>query len=181
MNKNNKMLRSSNIKTTEKGLTLIETLFAVLLLIIGIVGVYAVISQIIVFTDAISSRLTAIYLAQEGIEIVINFRDGNWLEGVVWHAGLLGCVAGCEVDFDDPVLTGWIGGGRYLQINGGFFIYDTGVATPFKREIIIIPERAPGTPPGNDYNILKVSVRVFWRERGRDHQVVAETHLYNWR
>lgn len=71
-----------------KGFTLIEVIVAVFLVTVGIGGVYALIQRTTAFTPVISARLTAAYLAQEGIELVRNKRDSNWLARDPWDSNL---------------------------------------------------------------------------------------------
>ena len=158
-----------------KSFTLIEVLAAIFLITVGIAAALIVINQTTVFTQVTSSRLVASYLAQEGIEIVKNIRDSNFLKihkGIIteehWIDGLTGCEGGCEADYND---SGLVSADRYLKINGGFYNYDSGIETAFKRKITI-------TPDGSD--ILKVLVEVSWTERGRTHQVTAQENLYKW-
>ena len=72
------------------GFTILELIMAIFVMTVGVLGAYAVVQQIIVYTLVSSSRLTAAYLAQEGIEIVRNIRDTNWLTvpPVVWNEGV---------------------------------------------------------------------------------------------
>ena len=158
---------------SKNGFTLMEGLVAIFLITLGVVGAMSVVNQTTTFTQVTSSRLIGAYLAQEGIEIVRNIRDTNFLKihkgvgGINWDAGLTGCAASCEADYNDPAL---ISADRYLQIDGGFYNYDSGENTLFKRKIIIQP----------DTDILKVQVLVSWQERGRSHQVIAQENLSKW-
>lgn len=163
-------MKQFNNETIQKGFTLLEVIIAIFILTVGIAGAYTLITQTISSAAISEERLIAAYLAQEGIEIGRNIRDGNWLEGATWNTGLTGCSTGCEADFDDSSLVA--SASRYLKIDGGFYNYDSGTNTKFKRKITIIPE-------GTD--ILKVSVLVEWQERGRTHQLSAQENLYNWR
>lgn len=76
----------SNIKI--KGFTLVETVVAVSVLIIGVLGVFTVVQNITFSSQVNSSKFTAAYLTQEGIELVRNKRDSNWLAGQPWDSGL---------------------------------------------------------------------------------------------
>lgn len=67
-----------------KGFTILELLAAILVISIGVISAYFVTQQMIFYTRSSSSRLTAAYLAKEGIEITRNTRDTNWLEGEDW-------------------------------------------------------------------------------------------------
>jgi len=79
------MLKSKN---TKKGFTVLEVLIAVLVLTIGGLAAYSVVQQIVFKTFSASYRLSAAYLAKEGIEIVRNTRDTNWIEAENWDNGL---------------------------------------------------------------------------------------------
>lgn len=78
---------------SNKSFTLIEIIVAIFLITIGAGGAFAVIQRTTAFTSITSSRLAAVYLAQEGIEISRNIRDTNWLKqrtnpGTLWDGGL---------------------------------------------------------------------------------------------
>ncbi len=62
-----------------KSFTLIEVIIAIFILTMGTVGAFSLIQRTIAFTSISSSRLTAAYLAQEGMEIARNIRDSNYL------------------------------------------------------------------------------------------------------
>lgn len=152
-----------------KSFTLIEVIIAIFILTVGTVGAFSLIQRTIALTSISSSRLTAAYLAQGGMEIVRNIRDSNYLQELSWDTGLTGCSSGCEADYNDSALSADLG--RFLKIDGGFYNYDIGTDTIFKRKITLIP----------GVDILEVSTEVSWQERGRSHQVTAQTKLYNWR
>jgi len=159
-----------------KSFTIIEVLVATFMITVGIGAAITLVNQTTAFTQVTSSRLVASYLAQEGLEIVKNIRDTNLLKihkgvgGVSWDDGLTGCMAGCEGDYTSTTLSSYAD--RKLKIDGGFYKYSaSGAETSFKRKITI-------TLDGSD--ILKVSVEVFWEERGREHKVIAQENLYKW-
>lgn len=72
----------------KKGFTLMEVIVAISILVIGLLGVFFVVQNITFSSQINSSKLTAAYLAQEGIEMVRNKRDSNWLAGVSWDSNL---------------------------------------------------------------------------------------------
>ena len=155
----------TNIKN-RSGFTLIEVIVAIFILTIGVMGAYAVVQQIIASTSITSSRLVAAYLAQEGIEIVRNIRDTNFILGNDWDNGL--GTGEKEVDYTmENELESWTD--RYLKIkSNGFYNYDSGSPTRFKRKITITKVEA--------YK-REILVEVFW-EGGK---VSAKEYLYNWR
>ena len=71
-----------------KGFTMIEATIATFILTVGTLGAFALIQIIIGFTSEVSSRLQAVYLAQEGVENIRNIRDSNWLAQAAWDQGI---------------------------------------------------------------------------------------------
>lgn len=165
----------------QKGFTIVETLIALAIVSFGIVSVYGAFSAIVQVTSDISLRFTASYLAQEGVEIIKNIRDGNFINspGAGWSTGLTSCSAGCQADYK----TGTASQGAanalvayssnvFLKINSdGLYGYDTGTATTFTRKITITQV---------DSNTLKVVSDVFWNFSGKNLQTTNEDYLYNW-
>ena len=157
----------------KKGFTLLEVLLAIFVITIGVVGVSLAIQQAVSFTAFSTSKLTAIYLAQEGIEVVRNIRDTNWLEertnpGISWDDGL--SPGEYEADYKSQSLVPY--SDRYLKLpDGGFYNYDSGKDTKFKRKITI----------SKVGEAIEVSVKVSWLEKGNNYKVTAQEDLYNWR
>lgn len=169
------------LKISQKSFTLLEVILAITVLTIATGGSFILISQIIASSSIAQSRLTAAYLTQEGIELVKNIRDNNWLQGNDWDEGLGGetedtyyeadsnrynlipCVFSCAtVDL------------RFLKISD-FYNYDFGDPTIFKRKITISKE------VDKPFR-LKVSVEVFWTDKGETYpSIVAQEYLYNWK
>ncbi len=72
----------------KKGFTIIELMAAIIVIAIGILGAYSVVQRVFTITSSASHRLTAAYLAQEGIENVRNIRDNNWIQKKGWNIGI---------------------------------------------------------------------------------------------
>jgi len=156
--------------------TLLEVIISIFLLITGIIGILILISQIIAFTRDSVSRLTAIYLAQEGIEIVRNIRDSNLLTKCYknaarsYHYDININTYGWEADYNDEGLFDSYDGDFLFLDSEGFYNYDTGTPTKFKRKINI-----------SDRGSIKftVTVEVFWIERGKQNKVTLKEILYD--
>ena len=73
----------------KRGFTILELMAAIVVISIGVLGAYSVVQQIFSATFVSSTRLTATYLAQEGIENIRNIRDINWLQGNDWDEGMV--------------------------------------------------------------------------------------------
>jgi len=163
------MLKCLNVKMKKRGFTLLEVILAIFVIMVGIAGTLGIIQQGISYTQLSSSRLAANYLAQEGIEIVRNIRDANWLKMSTWSDGIPS--GDWEADYKTQNLTRSYAGTPLNIDSNGFYSYFSGSPTKFKRKITV----------AKDTDILKISVQVEWQERGRNNQVTVQENLYNWR
>jgi prepilin-type N-terminal cleavage/methylation domain-containing protein len=168
---------------TSKGFTLIELMVSISILVTAVVGIYSAFSYTYLQIGNISSRLTAAYLAQEGLEIVRNLRDGNWISlENEWSESFSICSQGCQADYATGTpgeiipLMPFPGEGYFLNIDeAGFYTYKTGAnitPTKFKRKITI-----------NNFfssDVVKVTSEVFWQDRNKEFSFKAKEYLYNW-
>lgn len=191
----------------EKSFTLIELIISIFILSIAIVGIFSAFSIMTILTSDTTDRLTATYLAQEGMEIIRNMRDTNWLNmdtciaddispcPYTWVDGLTDCNnGGCEVDYTttgpgyDSIKPYT---GDYLNIDtNGFYGYAYGTRTKFERKIIIMP--ITDVDNKSDH-IIKVIAQVSWDEKatilnpgvkastcGSYNCITADGTLYDW-
>ena len=187
------------------GFTIIELIISIFILSIAIVGIFSAFSIVTILTSDTVDRLAATYLAQEGMEIVRNIRDTNWLNmdagvsGVAWDNGFNSCEdKGCEVDYtttgygSNPVKP--YASGHYLNIDAnGFYHYqEAALNTKFKRKIIITKVT---DVDNKDDHIIKVTVEVSWDRKAtiinsgisagtciasNNNCIRAEETLYDW-
>jgi len=164
-----------------KGFTMIELIITIAILSFGITGVFMAFSPFVTLNYSVSSRFTAVYLAQEGLEVIRNIRDNNFINKLTWSdGGLTNCQGGCQADYKTGTLVETFDNqlkpydpDNFLKINGdGFYGYDGGVDTIFKRKITITQ------PSGTD--TLKVKVQVFWDYNGQSFDFETIGYLYNW-
>ena len=174
-----------------------EAIVAIFVITAGIVGVLGLVTQTIASATLSTQRLTAAYLAQEGIEIIRNIRDTNWIEAEtyyfnLWDEGLYeggtsncsgdvdtcNTSSGCRVDYnhsygpsmEDPNLP--VYADQYLNIDAaGFYSYSAGTQSKFQRKIVV---ESGGT------DILRICVLIKWQEKGKTFNVSAQENLYNW-
>jgi prepilin-type N-terminal cleavage/methylation domain-containing protein len=189
---------SNNLnKNNSSGFTLIELIISIVVLSVAVIGAYNAFTTMDILTASSTDRFVAAYLAQEGIEIVRNIRDTNWIHNDDWREGLyeegvIDCTTnGCQADYktfgeSSTPLTAYAG--QNLYINGdGFYNYTSGTQTKFRRKIVIIPMQ---TLEEKD-DILRVIVTVYWDEKANmfssnpcaneaDCSIEAEEYLYNW-
>jgi len=155
-----------------KGFTIIEGLVAVFVITVASLIAYGSSQQVISYSRQSGDKFIAAYLAKEGVELARNVRDSNWVSEINWDTGLISCNSGCEADRDNnPVFSAWSNSYLNLLANG-FYDYDSGTATKFKRKITI-------TAIGSDQ--LRVSSFVFWNEGTTSKSITAEEILYNWK
>lgn len=154
-----------------KGFNIIEVIVATSILAVSLVMIYLVFARTIYFFPYIRSSFEAAYLAQEGLEIVRNVRDSNWVEGREWDHNLTTCSYGCEADYKNNDFTSYEG--RFLKrdnYNNNLYNYEEGDLSVYQREIII----------KENNNIIVVNVIVRWKIRDDFYEIDVENHLYNW-
>jgi type II secretory pathway pseudopilin PulG len=162
--------------------TLLEVMIAITVLTLAVGGSFALVQQTLIAASSNQSKLIAHYLAQEGIEIVKNIRDSNWLEQritptISWDEGL--AEGEWEADYDDEELTQYYNGGNFLNIDAnGFYSYSLGEETKFKRKIIISDKEDLNGDEKPDK--MKITIQVEFKERGRTHKIETIEYLYNW-
>ena len=176
----------------KSGFTLLEVMMAVFIIGVGLVGIASLIAQNARVQYFNKNSIIASQLAQEGLELVRNIRDTNWLIGNDWKNGdgvdpntdIIQDADGYVVDYlgninnvndisgdgeiiDEP--------GAKLYINSGYYDHNNlGGATSFSRSIKVSEDIS-----GNFINVICV-VRLMERNnKYRDY--INETTLYNWR
>jgi type II secretory pathway pseudopilin PulG len=155
--------------------TLLEAIFAISILIFTLTGSFALISRLLGFSPQIQSKLIASYLAQEGIEIVRNIRDTNWIQNQSWLTNL-STTTSAKLDylsnsFPDSINC-VIGDNDPLNFNGNYYTCRAGTPTKFKRKITLT-QISPDE--------IEVLVEVSWQEKGTIQKVRVKEHLYNWK
>lgn len=180
-----------------KGFTLIETLIAVCILTLSIVGPLVAANRAIVSAQISRDQLTASYLAQEGIEYVRAIRDNVFLTEYMtgganvsanaWNSFITGIIdqcrsAECSIDLTLPMGYGpssslyQCSGNEcklYLLSNG---VYSTirnvqgGTITSFSRTI-----KSTGTP-----NDEQIASKVSWSFHGTTYSTTVYDHLTPW-
>jgi hypothetical protein len=164
------------------GQTIVESMVAISLLIIGFLGMIILINRSIGINRVVTDNYTATYLAAEGIEVTKNLIDGNFVQGSPWFSGFSSCTSGCdwEVQYDttwDPGHQPVAYGARPLYYNpaNGLYAYDAfGQQTSFTRRVHVTLEGA-----GN--NEISVHSIVMWHPRGGGTaQIDLEDHFFNW-
>lgn len=116
---------------SQKGFSIIEILVATALIGTVVLGVFSLLGTSLKASLASNNMLIASMLAQEGIELAMNLRDTNWLEGSAWddELGTMGGGVGTfknragVVDYDDSAI-------RYVESMSG--VCDNGTSEQIK-------------------------------------------------
>ncbi len=146
----------------KKGYLLIESMVAVTVIMVGLLGIFALLSQSLSLNRVISDRYVATYLAAEGIEIVKNSIDNNVLAGEAWNKNLK----------EDKTIFYWDEAAKKYSAIA------TGKKTSFVREIFI----RPIADSAGLTQSLQVNSVVNWTSRGgATFSVNLEDHFYNYR
>ncbi len=156
-----------------KGLTLIELVIAVFIIAVGTVGAFSVLQKVIVSTTLSSSRLTASYLAQEGVEIIRNIRDTNWVFVTPSWDDNINVDSSNYLDYQSSAFPDSACVGDYLKFDEslGFYICNPPSDGKFKRTITVVKPEA---------DKMEVTVQVEWKELGGAHSITVQENLYNW-
>ncbi|MDP3043010.1 MAG: prepilin-type N-terminal cleavage/methylation domain-containing protein [bacterium] len=172
------MMKKNKLKR-QFGFSILEVIIAILIISIGMIGVLSLITQNIQVQYIGKNDLIASQLAQEGLELVRNIRDTNWLTaGNDWKTGA-GATTNSDIVQDGDYAIDY--SGAIIDINSidnaglnidaaGFYTHNAGAATAFYRLITVVDNA--------DY--LDVECKVRWKERGRTHDYAVKTLLYNW-
>ncbi len=150
-----------------KGFTLLEIIIVIFIILTTILAVAGLSWQNLSTINLNYSRLSAAYLAQEGMEIVRNTRDQNWLD---------------EEDFNNDLGVGdyccdinnrCVSSGDFdLNIdNDGYYVCSGGDPSRFSRKITI-SESSEGC--------FNVEAEVSWTERGRSYNIITNQDLCDW-
>lgn len=168
------------------GFTLVETLVAISILLIAVVGPMSAISRSLMQMSIARDQMIAINLAQEGIEAVRQKRDSNVLEfisgvpGASWMKGLN--PVGYEVDVGGPSgpLVNSCGGAcdpQPVVIDTATGLYRqsfAGAPTQFSRVVKI------DVGGGGGSFERKITSKVTWLRSGTVREVVISESLFDW-
>ena len=159
--------RDKSKNKLQKGFTLVETLVALSIFLISIVGIMAVLANGLTNIGQAKKRMTATFLAQEGIEYIRNIRDTNVLSSNNGWSNFLGeivdCTSGgCDVFNDNANLV-------IIPCSSGC----SSVFPAFYRKIII-------TPSSLNLGEVKVFSTVSWDQGGSNKSIILSESLFDW-
>lgn len=164
-----------------RAFTLIELILAVFVTAVGTVGAFAVLQKVIISTTFSSSRLVASYLAQEGVEVIRNIRDTNWVEGATnWDDDITQDTPSKYLDYQSEVFPdAGCTNKDYLDYNDANGYYECSSYGKFQRTVTV-NGKYENFPSAGNVLILEVIVEVEWSELGSSHKVTVQEDLYEW-
>jgi prepilin-type N-terminal cleavage/methylation domain-containing protein len=171
----------------KKGFTLVETLVAITILLLAITGTMTTAQKGLQSAQYANEQVTAVFLAQEAIEAVRQYRDSQALLAYHNQGGPVvvdtqqwlppvNCAGGCTYNKNDPIPFGVCGNQRcqvLIDQNGKFVQGAFGQPTQFSRKIYY-----EETNPGE----VNVWVEVVWDGKifgGAERKVLLQTWLYD--
>ena len=149
---------SKFLKQKNKGFTLVETLVSISIFSMAILGLLSILASGITNTTYAKQKMTADYLAQEGIEYVRNIRDTAVLYDVQ------GAQHGWDILFKAVLPT--TSSNTFYPINNSDF-------PGFTRTI-----SANTTSFGT--NEVKISSNVSWKQGSSNYNITFSEDLFNW-
>lgn len=163
------------IHNSRRGFTLLESMVAIAIFSVGISTAVFVIVQSINVGTRTKNKIIAANLTQEGIEVVRNMRDRNWLAGRTWTDGIEGLTDACLQWNSDNVLGFFINDSPACNTNLFFDNTEHYVqtASPAQFSRTATTQLLPGPPEQ-----LKISVTTTC---GNNCSITVEDYLYNWK
>jgi len=188
------------ILSLSKGFTLVETLVAISIFTVSLLGMMSVLGSSIANTSYAKQKMLATYLAQEGIEYVRNMRDtyilypanGGWSGGNSFQSKLISCKDGnnnaCGVN--SSVLTTnsqfiiQCGSGTQCNLNvntnGSYSInHSSGTDSGFVRKVWMTGADGLSTVTSADEEV-KIFSNVSWTQRSGNYSITFSENLFNW-
>ncbi|MEK7506153.1 MAG: hypothetical protein AAB572_00940 [Patescibacteria group bacterium] len=164
---------------SQKGQVLIESVVAMSLIVIGLLGILTLLSNSIAFNRNAANKLTATYLAAEGIEVMKSIADENYTQRKPWGAVLSNGNYEATYDSSNSSLisvTSFSSNPLIFHSGTGIYDYISGsgsVSTIFKRTIKIVNS--------TDNKEITINSIVQWADKNEAKEVNLEDHFFNWR
>ena len=193
-------LQNTTKQNTSGGFTIVEVLVALTIFSIAVAGVITAAVQGGINVNAARNRMSATYLAQEGIELMRAKRDSYTISAATydagWNAFVTDAAAACSTsgpcDLDVADISTPIPGAsasygfRFLPCSGscvlnydssslphGYYSHDsTGTPSQFSRRITVVVL--------SSNKEIQVTSTVTWSEGGSTQTVSESESLFDW-
>lgn len=170
--------------TSERASLMIESMVAMTLVLVGLLGIFSLITRSVSLDRNIHNRFVATYLAAEGIEVIKNIIDTDISIGqqgnntVFWNTTVQPGMYEVQYNTDRNGLSLGSTGGVFsstplkLDVASGMYGYDTGTPSVFKRTIKISNASGGG---------IAVDAVVKWTEGAKENTINLNDVFTNWR
>lgn len=188
--------------SNEGGFSLLEAMLSIFILLMGITAAMSLVSGGVRGLTLSKNRLIATNLAQEGLEIIHNVRDNNWLNSKneptppPWNDWTgSGSATGCPKVTPCTGYVYWSSNDLIAQPEPSLlkwnaitnhYAYDGAVGVAFSRIITIVDD-----PDGEGVPTVRVQATVGWGDAGsctiggvnssKQYCIQVEERLYKWR
>ncbi|PIT94453.1 hypothetical protein COT98_03570 [Candidatus Falkowbacteria bacterium CG10_big_fil_rev_8_21_14_0_10_39_9] len=177
-----KLINNSKDKSA---FSLLETVVVLFIVSIGLVSILSVTVDSVRAQNLNKNSLVAYHLAEEGLELVKNVRDTNFIQNttstpIAWNRYIEGESGSNKYRVDyatfEPVVVSNIAEAK-LQLsagaNPGFYLHNTSSPdSMFSRMITIDPINASSSA---------ITSLVEWMDQGQTYQVELNSILYGWK
>ncbi|MBI4653179.1 prepilin-type N-terminal cleavage/methylation domain-containing protein [Candidatus Kuenenbacteria bacterium] len=165
-----------------KGFSILEVIVSLAIITVGILAVLSLFTQTIRSGEVSINQEIATNLAQEGIEVIRNKRDSNWIKlNIDWN-NEISKTSDYKVNFENnnkwDIKSEGVSGFQklYLRDDKIYTHNDKdneikNISTIFKRRIEI---------DNTTVDILKITSTVQWTERSSNYSIILKDNLYNW-
>jgi Tfp pilus assembly protein PilV len=169
-----------------RGFSVVELVVTTTIIVMGLLGISSLVIQNLQVENVNKNQLVASMLAQEGLELVRNIRDENWLsETNAWNQDITFYnintpyanndfaidYRGRDEIIDADGITDT--DAKLYMDNNDLYTHDdsNSTTTPFARVITIV----------NSASKIEAGAVVTWNAQGRVFNYTASTTLYDWR
>ena len=163
----------------KEGFSLVEILAVLFVIAMALLGIVSLINQNIQVQNINKNNLIASSLAQEGIELVRNNRDANWLNNRSFDTDLSDGPYQADYRTGVVVPTADISQTK-IYLKDGFYVHDNGsdaglTPTIFSRQLVVKRLK--------DYDGQPLQVRsiISWTDHGKPYRYELQTLLFDWR
>lgn len=190
------------MSTMTKGFTLVETMVAIGVLAIALVGPFVAIRTALVASYVARDQLIASQLAQEGMEYIRSVRDGNYLNGRAWLDGFntvtqnrnrcfsvttTDPTGSCALDpirgdFHNaaPADQGMVGYTAFSG-TGGIPLLNLNTSSLYTQQAGTATSFRRGVKIATmSANEVRITVTVSWTTSGQTYSVVVTDYLQDW-
>lgn len=190
-------------KINQRGQGLLELIVAIGIITGALMSILTLTTSSVGQAEESGTMIVASNLAREGVEVVRNIRDTNWLVGnKKWDSGLAAgndytAIAVFDLDtmewhlefapdnMNDDATKLYLSNGVYNQND----LAGTGNLTKYRRLITLdeicasgeIRESGQSCDPSNIKIGIRVTAEINWFVKGIPRKIIVEDRIYNWR